>query len=61
MEPYRKLIRVQKENNLVSRVFDRNIFWDELVKDIAEAWNEQDVSNYQGADSFVQLPANRTL
>lgn len=44
MEPYRKLIQADSQNLSSIRTLDRDVFWNELVKNVADAWAELDVS-----------------
>ena len=43
MIPLRKLVRIDEANRTASRNVDTEVFWDELVAEIAEAWSREDV------------------
>ena len=53
LEPFRKMIKVDEASRSVTREVDENLFWDENVKDVAEAWKSQDVRNYRLRASSV--------
>ena len=39
------MIRIEDANRSISRDLDQSIFWDEMVRDVAEAWKREDVSS----------------
>lgn len=44
MEPYRKMVTIDKNSRTVTPAGSETIFWDELVTNVADAWAKQDVS-----------------
>ena len=43
IEPYKEMIKVDKENLSVSRLAKGHTFWTEAVKGVADAWATEDV------------------
>ena len=44
LEPFRKMIKVEAGTNSVERDVSKDVFWDEVVRDSADAWKGVDVS-----------------
>ena len=43
-EPFRKMIEIVEEECLITRMTNRDIFWNEIVRNVAIAWDKEDVS-----------------
>lgn len=44
MNAIRNLVHVDKANRSADAVFDEKLFWDGLVREVAEMWKKVDVS-----------------
>ena len=43
-EPFRKMIKIVEEECLITRMTNWDIFWNEIVRNVAIAWEKEDVS-----------------
>ena len=42
-DPYKKAIEADKENTSVRRIVQKDAFWEQMVKDVADAWKAEEV------------------